>query len=460
MGGSLIDPYPVEMSKGIHQGDPLSVAGYNCMMAPLIDLVEEKDEEANICVYADDISTHCESKERIEEVAKLCIIFLDDCGIMVNQDKTQYMQIGSEAGPLRLPDAAVTPMEEVTVLGVRYFAHGDALDPARSGKAKRHLQRMSQKLDAIPLNETCKENVVGAMIMPRLNYQTWDYIHTARDACSLRTTILSTLRKQIARGPRSTGLMHSLIFKQHRIDPAWSRCWNLLRLLIKTGDMGMWKRCQVYLSQQAPPVGPWSTLAYYFRQAGIRLNDGVMQDILGNHIECYVPPEPYKKTAWLHALRDALRQPVFQLAAQGRSDMEGLDIPLDTDKTTNYLRSLTVTRSRKIMEQMLVGGYITKDREQRWNNRGTGLCAHCGLQDTMRHRFWECNRWEALRPRALPDHRTLPNCVTSAGLIPQCLDIDMMTCTKIHHMYLSIMIAFQAAEQGRILSSRPRRSST
>ena len=166
-------PDPIDMRKGIHQGDPLSVAGNNCMMAHIIDMAEESWPNAEVCIYADDISTHCGYKPDIENVAKMCITFLADCGIMVNQDKSRYLQIGSAAGCLHLPNAEVAPATEITVLGTRYFAHGDAIDPSRSESAKKHLLQMVRKLDALPFAEHYKENVVGATIMPRLNYSRW-----------------------------------------------------------------------------------------------------------------------------------------------------------------------------------------------------------------------------------------------------------------------------------------------
>ena len=131
----------LNMDVGIHQGCPLSVAGYNAVLAPLIQQVEQRWPTGHITIYADDVTIHAADKETIQEMATFCGQYFDDLGITINPSKTQYLQLGTlHKVPYTCRIRPFLPTTSICVLGITFWAEGSSMDDDRAVSSLAELQ--------------------------------------------------------------------------------------------------------------------------------------------------------------------------------------------------------------------------------------------------------------------------------------------------------------------------------
>ena len=96
------------MEVGIHQGCPLSVAGYNAVLAPLIQQIEQRWPNGHITIYADDVTIHAANKTTMQEMATFCGQYFDDLGISINPEQDAVPTAGHAARSALPPEQGHT----------------------------------------------------------------------------------------------------------------------------------------------------------------------------------------------------------------------------------------------------------------------------------------------------------------------------------------------------------------
>eukprot|EP00438_Fugacium_kawagutii_P022288 Skav233968 [mRNA] locus=scaffold1008:488878:491145:- [translate_table: standard] len=177
-----------------------------------------------------------------------------------------------------------------------------------------------------------------------------------------------------------------------------------------------------------------------------------------------LPLNKVAKAQFGHQVREDLRQSELSKATtrnrfggrgiNARADMQGVELGVNFQQT-RHLAGFLTDYECGVLQAIVSGGINTQERSFRHKSKGVSspICPfhpQCGLnnlQETRRHRWWECPAWEHLRPSWFQDYRQhLDN---EPACFVQCA-IAVATYTgpaidKVQRVYLDIQLAVNAA---------------
>ena len=119
---------------------------------------------------------------------------------------------------------------------------------------------------------------------------------------------------------------------------------------------------------------------------------------------------------WDHELRDGLRLARWAETAKKRNDMQGLDAVQGVDRLASLALLSRSTGARLgLLRAIVVGSLRLQKRLFEASLVNSPISPFCGTADeTLRHCFWDCDRWSAIRAR-----HCMSNC-TSLASWPAC----------------------------------------
>ena len=177
-----------------------------------------------------------------------------------------------------------------------------------------------------------------------------------------------------------------------------------------------------------------------------------------------LPLNKNDKEAYAHRAREDLRQRELAKAVSAqrvghrlkpRTDLQGVQEGVNF-KQTRFLADFLPDYERGVLQNIVSGAVSTQEREARRRRDGltSPVCPfsqHCslaGTAETRQHRWWECPRWEHLRPEWFKQLRESlhgqPACFVQCAIAT--IAYDGPSIDKVQRVFLDIQMAVIAAE--------------
>ena len=168
------DAFPVQV--GLHQGSALSPYLFNLLMDTLLE--ETAVESPWRMLFADDIVLIAESREELQNRLEECRMCLEEYGLKVTREKTEYVEFNSDdGGDIMMQGHSVTKADSFKYLGSMVSQDGsiDKEVGSRVQAAWNNWRRTSGVLCDKRISARVKGRVYKAVVRPALLYgaETW-----------------------------------------------------------------------------------------------------------------------------------------------------------------------------------------------------------------------------------------------------------------------------------------------
>ena len=242
--------------------------------------------------------------------------------------------------------------------------------------------------------------------------------------CPVSDGVIHGLRSQAAKALRvhpagSSALLRLSLCSPRDVDPGYYQLWHTLitfrRVCCKQPQLvGLWQAFQ--LSHDGTRLhGPFTKLLDLLSQVGWRvLTPPHIKDEEGLTHDLLLMPEALlrrlSERAWLGYVSQQHRH------RKTMSDLHGIDVTLaEAD-----VKRLTAVES-SLLGSLQSGAFLFGHAHSKFDVMQSGLCAHCGVPDTHKHRVCECGCYAAARAPhqwACDQWDSLPSCLTHHLLVP------------------------------------------
>ncbi len=173
----------VPIKWGVPQGSILGPVLFLCLLVDLPDIICRSsvgDASVGSSGYADDCVVWASAadtgtvKANLESISTSIASYMDDHCLVLNQDKTQILWVGTGSGekdpPIRVGESVVSSSSTVDILGVSYDARlSPAPHLAAVLRAARTLTAASRRL-ALHLRQPVLQQVVRSLLVGRIGY--------------------------------------------------------------------------------------------------------------------------------------------------------------------------------------------------------------------------------------------------------------------------------------------------
>ena len=168
------DTFPVQV--GLHQGSALSPYLFNLLMDTLLE--ETAVEAPWSMLFADDIVLIAESREELQNRLEECRRCLEEYGLKVSREKTEYMEFNSDdGGDIMMDGCRLAKVDYFKYLGSIVSQDGSIDDEvgSRVQAAWNNWRRTSGVLCDRRISARVKGRVYKAVVRPALLYgsETW-----------------------------------------------------------------------------------------------------------------------------------------------------------------------------------------------------------------------------------------------------------------------------------------------
>eukprot|EP00971_Amphidinium_carterae_P329237 6461558-Amphidinium_carterae.1 len=379
--------WPQEVTRGVCQGDPLSVLGCVLWGNALLVLLEEV--APNLCksMYMDDLSLSGTQRQEIEVGTGLVRYFSDQWHVQLNAAKTQIVQ------NKYVDDAAQYPAtgEQCVLLGI------DLGPDARPCQVKQRIaaahNRLAMFVHLLHFGPGLLERFLPAFVLGLLHGISFVPVDALPEFASLGKAIWLALRGK-ARYAGTRGLAFAVAFKAHLLCPHTARSCVSARL-VRQGIMDplvgplikkVWGKVPVLSNS------PWRSFCDFI--STVRGYRGSFGEVWIDNKR--VLAADMTRNEWSHAVRDLSRLLLFE---QGKHVLGGQLEYEDIDFAK--LAELRRQAEPHALQTIQMGGVNTCDRSARHFNWGEGNCEWgCLTPDTVDHRLLYCVSTEADRERS------------------------------------------------------------
>ena len=213
------------------------------------------------------------------------------------------------------------------------------------------------------------------------------------------------------------------LFLPWRADPMAHlvvRPWEYLHGALKRGVLTLAELRESWHSCAEVFVGPLAAAKQAIKLAGLV---GDVVSLLDPRSGCSFSP----LTVPIHLLRTrllaAFRAREIATVVARRGDVGHWDGGVDRWATLRVLRGNMPEDRAAALRSVMVGGAFCERVAAKWTG-GDGACRHCGQQDSLLHRFWDCPKWAAARTEVAADLLTVRASLPLAALTHGTLPLD------------------------------------
>ena len=437
--GRFVCPRDHQLKRGIHQGCPLSVMAFNGLQLPLLHKLEKEYPGILIMSYADDLVVCTKDKAVLEEVLSKIAAYMEAAEIMVNPEKTRFWTTSGKSTPLSFQGQSIDLVHSVTFLGIQ-FDDSTVLPKPDGDNAT--IRSATQLLARLPLALDARQELYGAVVVPRMIFCPWKVEWTPKAITAARSSLISVMRPALHKGARAQGIVLMYLLKGHRIDPLLAQLLRLLRILTRIGETAI-DRVQLAQQHLVENYGPTSAAAKLCTSLGIRIENGYL------HYDTFEPLQLTNAVMdrhWSHKIREICRLAIVRPAIAHRTAFqEILCRRVDWEKSLSLVRSLgNKPRQRVALELVLSDGLLTAERTQKFGKIEKRACPHgCDALDTATHRFWECKRWQSQRKMWGVCPESMPEMVRRVGLFPLDSEVPLSEVKRIQ-AWMSMVVTESA----------------
>ena len=396
--GHVVADRGFRLRKGIHQGCPLSILGFNILLTPLCRRLEEIHKIPLSIVYADDITVIARTYEQLVAALEDIEQHLRCLGIGLNPSKSQYWAAQHETRPVTVGGIPLKLQQHLTILGMTHSPHRQHRDTKNA--FVQAYRRAAGVLSSLPMPVAYKENAVAAILLSAAACCPWQLYADAKLLSIMRKDLVIAARGYLQHGCRSTVVITAGLMKAHWLDPVVLPAVKLIKLLADVGPMATHPLNSAY-KEAREPCSLVTVLAAYLKRLGTGLDDMTWYPLANEPLRLLGPSKNTKeaKSLWLHQVRDAVKHSAIASAAAHRHEFGDLrNAALDFDGSLKLYRTLKAGRQRAYLELALAGGMLTNERMHRHRGVPWTSCPYgCDTPDTEIHRFWGCPRWAASR---------------------------------------------------------------
>ena len=405
------------------------------------------EKEAEGSSFVDDLTLTQDDVVLLQRAIDAFKRFVEVTDQRVNTAKCQVFGMGHDPG-LRYGDDALPWTAEVKLLGVKLrFREAGVLFQTMDGPTEK-LVALAHRIRYSGLGFDLRALVAGALIGGRLGYAAVALDLHRRHEGQLRTAVGRAIWQKSSK-QRSPGLLFTLVCKGHVVDPAQlvhvrrlSAWWSLART-----DPGLLDKLNAVWAHKANKgrqrgTGIVANLVESCRRLGIRGEGEALRLPLGGQGR-YVSPNEVAKGLWGHELREKARLMVLKQVAHDRArsgDVVELARGVDRVKTTALYNKVDRWR-RGLLRKILLGGVVTQNIRRHFNTGGNGLCEHCdqGVEEDLRHLWWDCPRWRHLRTHGRCE--AWPRAFAAYGIVPQGSPLETGTVEAVQSQMVTIFCA-------------------
>ena len=228
---------------------------------------------------------------------------------------------------------------------------------------------------------------------------------------------------------RCREIMFSMLCHGHTTDPVWAVAYDAFlvcgRVLHRQPELvplfgRVW---QLRVGTRANLVGPVGNLCNAAKQLGFswsapcvltaRIWDRRQLNFL------YLDAREFA-----HELREGARHLFWSRAGYRRADLQGLEMGVDVEATTQLLRASGHSHVHKgLLRSILSGGVVCGQRAKKAGFTDQDTCAFCSCRqaESVHHMFWECPAWAHVRAQhqlaATSFRSDWPACLSCCGVL-------------------------------------------
>ena len=377
---------------GIPEGDSFSVI---CMLALdflWVTMVRSCSVDSFLSAYADNISWAAAAQEDHEAIIDQTIHFCEGYGMAVDWNKTWCWGTSSQALAIvqavlqaRLPEVHIAHRRNAMDLGTQMTYQG----PPQLGKARQRLDKAKARLLRlstidIPLKSKCHLALGGALPVAFYGIALLpvgiQHVDTLRSAMATglfgpsqsRNSALALASTPGCLDPMEYAIL-TVLRSIRRFFFHLSPCDQTSFLDLAAQHDGSTHHCK----------GPAGTMKCWLMRLGWSIDRlGFLHIHVGIRIHLvyssFAALAKWVRRAWQteimsqHCSREALKHLFFDFA------------------TTRQVISSFPRKQHASLIQELAGAFQTEKQKQSWANDSTGLCPHCGQEDSRTHRLMFC----------------------------------------------------------------------
>ena len=452
-------------TNGLLQGDPLSVVILNCVLCPLLRQLASIPD-LTVYAFADDLTIVSSSWDTLNQAYQLLRLFCASTDLVLNVSKCQLWNKGSPQGTYPLdfdqfafcfyPFLLGSPID----IGVPY---SDSLQ-----QHDENILARARKIAKLSLPYRVIYRLFVSLVSSCYNHYALSCDMTPAQSNSFKHAVTSILVPKRSKWVCREAL-YSLATPGHLLSPQlflnYRHIIEYLLYVRQTAPSHRHHLSNLWIETLHIKWGPLFRLRKAAQSFSFTFEDPF---VLLVYDEAHSVDEPLDSLK--HLIRDSYRQALLSQAAKRRQDCHGKTHPIHIELTRTYYFSLTQPLHQSLLRQILTGAI---DHHSRLFKSNCPLCPFCNTDETARHIFWDCNRWQSTRSK-FPNLLRLfhlvgsqrPNCFLHCGWFEQGRNYGLSLLESLqitfdqdsfvrdtHQMYFHILLCRYEATQ--VLQSTP-----